>query len=425
MITALHFADQHLAASGDRIDRETGLSATLVDRYRCSLFAVNDGIARGAQIVLSCGDLLCDHVAQLPRPTPDELYYARLLIQAATGQDLPWVEILGNHPSPGALLHKHALEPLRGIEGLTIVDRPCLLDVWETMMHGLEVSPAATENERKRGDTTCLQLACLPWPNKALLFRDADTRQLSPDDLNLLIREKMMEIARGLAAQRRPGVPGLLLGHFAVDTAEAGSQNSLAMLSSEWTMNVHELAALGFDGVLLGHYHRPQELHQQPLIAYSGSPEATSFGEQGEAKSYLLWHIPDDGNCRAEPIETPYRRLQTLGPQDFDEQGELRCPHVMPSELAGAIVRLQIPAAMKDMARKWRAACEVAGAQEVRVEIERAEVVKRRESQITASASPTEALDAWLATRADLSELADDLRVEATRVEEWMAGGGA
>lgn len=120
---------------------------------------------------------------------------------------------------------------------------------------------------------------------------------------------------------------------------------------------------------------------------------------------------------RAEFFETPYRRLVTIAPRDT--------ALALPDEIEGVVIRLQVPAALAEHAREFRQTLEAAGAHEVRVEIERAETQRRRETGISAEMNPIEALRTWLETKPEIHPLADALIVEAIRIEEALREGGA
>ncbi len=290
-----HTADQHLAATGAALDPETGLNARLIDRYRCTRFVVEDSVKRGAQLILSAGDLF-----NSPKPNPTERRLAIEALQPAINAGVPIVLLLGNHEMSRSPLDKHALDTMREVEGVTVVDRPCLLNVWEHRcfedghfsgdyfysVEPLDMSPAD-------GGDLVLQIACIPFPNASLLLRDEEARKLEPGERNLLIREKMIDVARGLAAQRIEGVPCVLLGHFSVDVASANDR--LMMLGGDFTLNLQELATLSFDSVCLGHIHRRQVLSEEPWIGYCGSPECCSMGEESDGdKGYYLHEIGDN-----------------------------------------------------------------------------------------------------------------------------------
>jgi len=412
-----HSGDWHLALSGSKL-ASNGRNARLEDRYRCARFTIEDAVNRGAQLIVHCGD-----VGDAYRWTPTIARLVKAAFQPAREADIDVVLLLGNHDMARSPSEGTALEYLRELPGVHVVEQPCLLDVWRTGTDKFRVSPSAADHQRSLGDTTELQLAAIPYPNASLLLRDEQMRNLSPGDRNLEIRSRMMDVARGLAADRLEGVPRLLLGHFAMDTAEAGKLNSLAMLSNEFTLNTQELASLGFDLVLLGHYHRRQVLCQEPWIGYCGSPEACNFGEEADGdKGYFIHAIGSNG-IEQQFVETPYRRLVTLSADDFIvkfENGEVIKP------LDGAIVRFDIPADSTLTVAEVRKALEEAGAFEARVTQERAESERHiRASDLTHGMALPEQLNEWLKLKPQLQPLTEALIAEALKVEAALGEGGA
>jgi exonuclease SbcD len=407
-----HTADWHLSGSGTLYHRN-GLNARLMDRYTCAAFCVDDAIKRGAQLILVGGDVFNGW-----RPTPTEVRLAKRALQPATTAGIPVVIIKGNHDDVRTPTEEHALDLLREMAGLTIVDQPCLLDVWRDAHNAGPFRVVSYSQMLPPGvyrPLRHMQIVCLPFPNANLLLRDEEARKLDPGQRNLLIREHMMNVARGLAADRIPGVPRLLLGHFSVDVAAAGAQDRLMLLGAEFTLNLAELEALEFDGILLGHIHKPQTLGG--CTVYSGSPEATGFGEEGEEKRYVLWSEVRPGIFETDSIPTPYRHLVTL------EFGLDITEYPDTSQVPGAIVRARVAAGSAWQVSEIPRELQALGAYEVRVEIERAETVRRRETEISASMGPMEALREWLAQKPDLHPLTDALITEAMRVEEALGGG--
>ena len=301
---AIHTADWHLSAQRNRIDADTGLNSRLIDFYRCARFTIEDGLNRGAQLVLHAGDAF--HGC---RPSPSEVRLLREALRPALEAGVPVVLLLGNHDAPRSPAEKHALDLVRETPGLLVIDRPALLNVWQGP-DGVTVEP--TDLATPDGRDLALQLACLSWPNKQLLLAEEEYRKLDPGQLNEAVRQKMMDCLQGMAAELIPGIPAILLAHLSVDLAQAGGMNRLMMLGGEWTLNVNDLAGLGFDAICLGHIHRAQVLCAAPWIGYSGSPEAVSFGEEGEAKLYCLLDVADDCSVEVEQIATPHRRFITI-----------------------------------------------------------------------------------------------------------------
>jgi len=265
--------------------------------------------------------------------------------------------------------------------------------------------------------TPVLQIACLPSPNKQLLLANDVLRALSPGELNQAMQEKVMDVLGGLAARLAPDIPAILLAHLSVDLAQAGGQNRLMALGGEWTLNVHDLAGLGFDAACLGHIHKAQVLCDAPWIGYSGSPEAVSFGEETEDKSYCLLDVADDCSVEVEQIATPHRRFLTI---------DLGNGSVMPTpdELAGAIVRVRVPQASDVDFAALRRDLEAAGVHEYQVETQRAETVRRRAVAVSSEMALEDAIKAYLQQRPELQPMADALLAEARVVEQAVVAEG-
>jgi len=405
-LRAVHTADWHLSAQRNRIDADTGLNSRLIDFFRCARFTVEDGLNRGAQLVLHAGDAF--HGC---RPTPSEVRLLREALRPALEAGVPVVLLLGNHDAPRSPAEKHALDLVRETEGLTVVDQPTLL-----YAQGLETS--LRDFARLCGPEQAeIQIACLPWPNKQLLLANEEYRKLDPGQLNEVVRQKMMDCLQGLAADCIPGIPAILLAHLSVDLAQAGGQNRLMALGGEWTVNVHDLAGLGFDAACLGHIHKAQVLCDAPWIGYSGSPEAVSFGEETEGKGYCLLDVSDDCSVEVQQIPTPHRRFLTI---DLNNGSALPTPE----ELAGAIVRVRVPQASDVDFTALRRDLEAAGVHEYQVETQRAETVRRRAVAVSSEMALEEAIRAYLEQRPELQPMADALIAEAQVVEQAIAAGG-
>jgi len=387
-----------------------GRNQRLMDFARCARFVIEDGIARGAELILHAGDIWNG-----PRPTPLETRLAKDAFDVALAAGVPVLAIVGNHDMPRSPAEYHALDHLRDTPGLTIVDRPCLLGFALGDAEPMLSQVAAIEAwEGPAFGALSLQIACLPWPNKSLLLQDADVRKLGPGEVNLLVRERMMDVARALAGQLRPDVPSILLAHCSLDVAAAGTQDRLMMLGGDWTLNAAEIAALGFTYVALGHIHKPQQIAGS--LWYSGSPEACTFGEEGEAKQYLLVDIaPDDPEgIEIEQVPTPYRNFITIDAA----AGFTTCTE----EVGGAIVRLRLPEAQMNNANTLRTALLGAGALEVSIEIERAESQRRAGAlEVSHGMEVEPALRAWIAQRPDLEPLADGLVAEGLAIDRGLS----
>jgi exonuclease SbcD len=404
-VKIIHTADWHLAPARTRIDPETGRNARLEDFARCAKFTIEDGIARGAELILHAGDAFSTRC-----PTPTEVWLFRKAIAPAQEAHVPILLILGNHEATKNAQEKHALDLVRETEGLTVVDRPCLVGFYDGLIGDV-------------ADFRCsLQVACLPWPMTSLLLRDEETRKLAPGDRNLLIREKVMDVLHGLAAELRPGIPSVLLAHISLDMAAAGAGDRLMLLGSDWTLSAAAIAALGFDYVALGHIHKPQMVFADENgspVWYCGSPEAVTAGEESDVKGYnfvCMDSVATDGRYFADVrrIATPFRRFCTVDVAEGVGWGEW-------PQMQDAIVRLRIPQAMAAEATQLRTTAEGLGALEVTVEIIRAEAERRAGAlEVSAGMEIEPAIRTWAAQRPDLEPLVEGLVAEGLAIEAGL-----
>lgn len=397
-------ADWHFAATGGRIDTESHLNSRLIDRYRCARFVIEDAVRREADLILHCGDVFdgC-------KPTPTERDLAIQAFLPALNAGIPVIVLLGNHDANKNPFEKHALDTIKDTQGLKVIDRPSMLYFGKSS----EIFTTATPSFPPK-----LMIACLPSPNKQLLLQEEENSKLTPAEVEQLLREKMMDCARGLAAQKIAGVPCLFAGHFPVDMAEAGKQSRLMAIGGNWTVNFHDLLGLGFDAILLGDIHKPQVLDTKcgdalPHAAYCGSPEAIDAGEEGEEKHYCLIEI-DEHEYSWQDIPTPYRHFLS-GDDSFYLTNM--------SAVKGAIVRLQLPESKANLVREITEQLEAAGAHEVRIEIVRSETTRRRETGVEAAMSKEEALRIYLHQRPDIAALEEAVIAEHRALAGELEGG--
>ncbi len=405
-------SDWQLGPAGNRVDSATGLNSALLDRARCAGFVVHDAIERGADLILVAGD-----VFDSCRPDPTTVRMCRDALRRALDEGVPVLAIPGNHDIPKGENEKHALDLLRDTLGITIVDKPMSLGVW-----GQPPNVAIAPLDMIREPTTLdLQIACLPWPSIGRLLADEDLRKLEPGQLNLLVAEKMMEILRGLASQLIEGVPSLLLGHFGVDTAEMGSTSRMGMLGSEFVLNLHEISGLGFNAIILGHYHGPQVLQDDPFVAYCGSPECIDQGEASQSKRYLMLDTQDAlvAGFAPKSFRTPHRVFVTI---DIDEDH----PDLEKMEVAlglkDAIVRVRIGATVNVSPRDIGEWLESIPVHDYTIDRGRITSSYRREVNVSAGMSVEEALTEWVSLNPDFEDMLPEMLEEAQVVEAGVGG---
>lgn len=365
--------DLHLGAGAD-LGREPG------DRLR-EQEAVLDRIVAVAN-ELDASLLFAGDAWERRRPTPEEILAFRRPLEKLERGGLA---ITGNHDVE-AFGRATGYDVFAGLTGIAAVSKPT---VWP-MPGGL--------------------VACLPWapPSHLVALEGGGDR----DDLNRRLAEGLVEIARGLYAQvedergRRSAngatlpTPAILLAHWSVSGASVPSGIPVELFR-EPVLDLDDLAAIGFDAVVLGHIHKPQVLNaaprlkyeDRPPIFYVGSPMPLNFGETGVPHGgYLLDVEPGKAEVYFVPIES--RRLVTLDVEPSD-------PAFTAEQVADAVVKVRIRATRSEARSinvgEVKRRLEALGAHKVwaiQVEAERDELV--RGPAIDETIDDVEAFRLWL-----------------------------
>lgn len=119
------------------------------------------------------------------------------------------------------------------------------------------------------------QICCVPWlPSKALSTLDLEAQSTKG------IIQAAMQL---LKKQLDPNKYAIFLGHVTCLNASF-NEKAYTILSDDvlWTQDMFE----GFDVSILGHIHKPQEVH--PGIYYTGSIHPTRFDEAGQDKFVIV-----------------------------------------------------------------------------------------------------------------------------------------
>lgn len=87
------------------------------------------------------------------------------------------------------------------------------------------------------------------------------------------------------------------------------------------TVDFEQIEQLGFDAVLMGHYHGQTAFKNigHPVTCYAGSPEMYNFGEEKQKKGFLIWTIDDNAKkfSTFESREVPYPSFKTYSIEEF------------------------------------------------------------------------------------------------------------
>lgn len=248
----------------------------------------------------------------------------------------------------------------------------------------------------------------LPWTPLSRLVA-ADGGDTPREELAALAADLLLETARGLYANpspRKPG-PSILLGHWSVSQTSLPNGLDVGSLGGV-VLPMDDLQAIGFDALIFGHIHRPQ---QHGRFLYVGSPQPLDFGEAGcEHGCWLL--ETDSAGIGSEFVPLPSRPFVTI---DFDLARHQVIETGLPEAFGGKInFGVEVPAAVKEgafvkvrvaateeLARRFnsddlRRLLEDAGAHSVWVEMTVERAHRERGQAIAAEGSRIDQLAAYL-----------------------------
>ena len=174
-------------------------------------------------------------------------------------------------------------------------------------------------------------------------------RGASLDEVDRLVSQKLAENVQALAdrARQRPDVPTILVGHFSVADAEVGSEQGI-MIGRDVVVPRSVLVDSAWDYVALGHVHKHQDLNKgaQPPVVYSGSVERIDFGEEREAKGWVLAEVRR-GQTTYEFIPGYKREARRFVTIDHDcredaDPTDAVIKAILKRQVADAIVRVRL-----------------------------------------------------------------------------------
>lgn len=404
-IRLLHLADLHIGVENyGRFDAATGLNGRVMDFLRRLDEVIAYALENEIDLALFCGDAYKNR-------DPNSTYrreFARRIKRLADG-GVPVVLLVGNHDLPAQERKASSIDIFDTLEvpNVTVAGRDRLYRL-----------------ETRRGAP--IQVAAVPYPVRQRLLAHEEYKERTIAELDSLVQELVSDNIRALAAQVDPEVPAVLAGHFSVSEAKFGSERTV-MLGRDVVVLKSVLADPTWDYVALGHIHRHQELNrgQHPPIVYCGSLERIDFGEEKEAKGFVVAEV---GRGRADWSfhRVDARPFVTIRADVRDEAEPLSAllEVIGRQALEGAVVRLLVQARAEqegllrdaDVRRALDEAYYVAG---VSIEIERA-YRQRLGGDSFEELTPAELLERYLETKGVPGERIERL---LDRAQEILADG--
>jgi len=383
----LHLADIHIGMENyGHPNPRTGLHTRLED-YLQRLDDVLDHALEHepVDLVLIAGDI---YKNRTPNPTHQREFARR--INRVVRKGIPVFILTGNHDAPASNTRAHSVEifDTLEIEGVTIASK-MRFHVVDTQ-HGP------------------VQIVAVPWLNRqALLSKD----ELIGLPMNALETEMLSRVAafiEGTVERLDPTIPTVLTFHGTISGATYGAERSV-MLGQDLVLPRSLVALPGIDYVALGHIHKHQAIGVEPPAVYPGSIERIDFGEEHEAKGFVIADV-EKGNTSWHFVELNARPFVTIrvDVREHAEPQERIRRAIAKHQLHDAVVRVLVDCTIAQRPlindRVIHAQVEEAGAHvvaAVAIEAERttrgrfAEVAE----QVRDGLTPRQALELYLQTK--------------------------
>lgn len=287
-------ADVHCDDFGARIDPATGLNARWLDSIDILRWVAEDARKRGADALIVAGDL-----TESRHPAPWRVAQIGEALDAFGG---PTKLLRGNHDGER--------------DGRSIVD---VLAAGRPGWDGF-TRPGVTVV----GDTA---IAMLPYLDQHRLRALPEYSSLPPAEAFRILGGAFLTIAAGLYVQAQKLAPQqVLVVHQGLSGGLMSDSQAAFLGDQSLVVDTRALAAIGFDAIVAGHFHKHQVLSTDPLIVYAGSPYRTDFGEENQAKGYLMVDVEPRtlAGVDMQFIETPARRFVTLRDRCYIDLEEVR-----------------------------------------------------------------------------------------------------
>ena len=324
----LHTADWHDGKILKNQPRHDEHKAVLADLVRIAE-------AEDVDVVIVAGDLF---ETSSPSPQSQSLVMGTLLRLSAGGRQV--VALAGNHDNQD--LVDSVYRPVLGRLDVHVLGRPKRPD------HG------GTITVRTRGGETA-RVAVLPFVSYRFAVRAAEAVLHEAAQHSLDYATHVQRIVAALCAGFTGDAVNVITTHGTVlgGRRGGGEREAQTLLGYELPPAVFPASA---HYAALGHLHRFQEIDGPCPIAYSGSPLALDFGEEGNEPVALVVTATPDSRAHVRPVPVaggrPLRTLRGTLDQVLAEAagaGEAYLRVVLTQQASaglGELVREQLPNAI-------------------------------------------------------------------------------
>ena len=399
MLHLLHLADIHFGMENyGRLDPASGLNRRLLDFSSSVHTAIDYALDHDVHLAIFAGDI---YKHRDPDPSWQRAFAGCVRRLAEAG--VPVVILVGNHDQPNTLGKAHAVEifDTLALPRVTVISQP--------QLHTIQTAAGP------------VQVAGFPYMTRSFMLSREQYKELSIPDAHKLMVQQADIILRDFAQQLDPSLPAVLTLHGSVANAVLSSEQSIMMVGHDPLIPLSSLTDPAWDYVALGHIHRHQDLNRgaQPPVVYAGSIERIDFGEEREDKGFV-WAQVEKGHTVFTFVPVAARRFVTLRLDARNgDPVELLDRELAAHDINDAIVRVIVtmdaehtrPLDERRLRDRLGSAYLVAGI--IRDEVRGP--VRTRDSGLTETLGPLQALERYLETRPEYAERREAL-VERTRL---------
>lgn len=285
----LHTADWHIGQFKGPI--ENGVNLRSQDTKECLEYMVEEARKNHPDLVCISGDVF--HQEQIgPVRMSDEIITAAQIIEQLSDNAKLVIVMRGTPNHDGSGQFRVLEKMLEHNKKVIVVTAPQVVS-----------TPAA-------------DVACIPGFDKQE-FR-AKFPGLSTEDENLTWTKYISELVLSLKAGCRSEVPSILMAHYTVPGCNMESGQTAFFTNFEPVIPREALQAAEYDGVLLGHIHRPQRVFNLRNVFYSGAINMMNFNDEGQNRGFYIHELDGKNIAHSDFIETPYRNFYTLNWSEDD-----------------------------------------------------------------------------------------------------------
>ena len=404
MLHLLHLADIHFGMENyGRLDPASGLNRRLLDFSRSVQTAIDYALDHGVHLAIFAGDI---YKHRDPDPSWQRAFAG--CVRRLAEADVPVVILVGNHDQPNTHGKAHAVEifDTLALPRVTVISQP--------QLHTIQTAAGA------------VQVAGFPYMTRSFMLSREQYKELSIPDAHKLMVQQADEILREFAKQLDPSLPAVLTLHGSVTNAVLSSEQSIMMVGHDPLIPLSSLTDPAWDYVALGHIHRHQDLNRglQPPVVYAGSIERIDFGEEKEDKGFV-WAQVEKGHTAFTFVPVAARRFVTLRLDGRSgDPVELLDRELTAHDIDDAIVRVIVtldaehtgPLDERRLRDRLRSAYLVTGI--IRDEIRGP--ARTRDSGLTETLGPLQALERYLETRPEYAERREALVDRARQMLQEM-----